>query len=79
MSVKYTTKVIGGTEYDYAYSDEGRYLVRDGVEYGEAIDPIGSGRAYYEGDVMPTDEGDEATEQDYLNALQELGVNTDEA
>ena len=79
MSVKYTTKVIGGTEYDYAYSDEGRYLVRDGIPYGEAIDPLNSGRKYTEGDVMPTDEDDEATEQDYLNALQELGVNTDEA
>lgn len=73
------TVTINGKDYTRTYSDEGRYVVRDGVEYGEAIDPIGSGRAYYEGDVMPTDEGDEATEQDYLNALQELGVNTDEA
>lgn len=73
------TVTINGKDYTRTYSDEGRYVVRDGVEYGEAIDPIGSGRAYYEGDVMPTDEGDEATEQDYLNALNELGVNTDEA
>lgn len=73
------TVTINGKEYMRTYSDEGRYVVRDGVEYGEAIDPIGSMRAYYEGDVMPTDEGDEATEQDYLNALNELGVNTDEA
>jgi hypothetical protein len=73
------TVTINGKEYMHTYSDEGRYVVRDGVEYGEAIDPIGSMRAYYEGDVMPTDDGDEATEQDYLNALQELGVNTDEA
>ena len=73
------TVTINGKDYTRTYSDDGRYVVRDGVEYGEAIDPIGSGRAYYEGDVMPTDEGEEATEQDYLNALQELGVNTDEA
>ena len=73
------TVTINGKDYTRTYSDDGRYVVRDGVEYGEAIDPIGSGRAYYEGDAMPTDEGDEATEQDYLNALQELGVNTDEA
>ena len=75
------TVTINGKDYTRTYSDEGRYVVRDGVEYGEAIDPIGSMRAYYEGDVMPTDEptDDEATEQDYLNALQELGVNTDEA
>lgn len=73
------TVTINGKDYTRTYSDEGRFVVRDGVEYGEAIDPIGSGRAYYEGDAMTTDEGDEATEQDYLNALQELGVNTDEA
>ena len=73
------TVTINGKEYMRTYSDEGRYVVRDGVEYGEAIDPIGSMREYYEGDVMPTDDGDDATEQDYLNALNELGVNTDEA
>ena len=73
---------INEKEYQRTYSDENRYVVRDGVEYGEAIDPIGSGRTYTEGDVMPTDpeqpDTEEATEQDYLEALAELGVNTDE-
>ena len=50
------TVTINGKDYTRTYSDEGRYVVRDGVEYGEAIDPIGSGRAYYEGDVMPEDD-----------------------
>ena len=72
------TVTINGKDYTRTYSDDGRYVVRDGVEYGEAIDPIGSGRAYYEGDVMPTDEGEEATEQDYLDALNELGVKPNE-
>ena len=34
-------------------SDEGRYVVRDGVSYSEAIDPLDSGRVYTEGEVMP--------------------------
>ena len=34
-------------------SDEGRYVVRDGVSYSEAIDPVDSGRVYTEGDIMP--------------------------
>ena len=59
MSVVYTTNVIGGKEYDYTYSDEGRYVVRNGVEYDIAIDPLNSGRKYTEGDVMPTEEGGE--------------------
>ena len=76
MSVVYTTTVIGGSEYDYAYSDQGRYVVRDGIPYDVAIDPLGSNRKYTEGDLIPTEE---ATEQDYIEALNELGVNTDEA
>lgn len=72
---------INGKEYERTYSDEGRYVVRDGVEYGEAIDPLNSGREYTEGDLIPQEEEtdtEEATEQDYLDALEELGVNTDE-
>ena len=38
------------------YSDEGRYVVRDGVSYSEAIDPIGTGRVYTEGEIMPPDD-----------------------
>ena len=34
-------------------SDENRYVVRDGVSYSEAIDPVDSGRVYTEGDIMP--------------------------
>lgn len=34
------------------YSDEGRYVVRDGVSYEEAIDPTEFGREYTEGDFI---------------------------
>ena len=44
---------IRNRDFIRTYSDEGRYVVRDGVSYSEAIDPIGTGRVYTEGDIMP--------------------------
>ena len=57
-------------EFVRTYSDENRYVVRDGVSYVEAIDPIDSGREYTEGEVME----EAATEADYQAALEEFGV-----
>ena len=49
-----TEKVtIRNRDFIRTYSDEGRYVVRDGVSYSEAIDPLDSGRVYTEGEVMP--------------------------
>lgn len=54
-----TEKVtIRNRDFIRTYSDEGRYVVRDGVEYTEAIDPVDSGRVYTEGDIMPVEETD---------------------
>ena len=47
------TVTIRNRDFIRTYSDEGRYVVRDGVSYSEAIDPMGSGRVYTEGDIMP--------------------------
>lgn len=71
---------INDKEYQRTYSDENRYVVRDGVSYSEAIDPVDSGRTYTEGDLIdgPIENSEETTEQDYLEALAELGVNTNE-
>lgn len=44
---------INNRDFIRTYSDEGRYVVRDGVSYSEAIDPIGTGRVYTEGEIMP--------------------------
>ena len=44
---------IRNRDFIRTYSDEGRYVVRDGVSYSEAIDPIGTGRVYTEGEIMP--------------------------
>lgn len=72
-----TTKEINGVVYDYAYSDSGYMIERDGVRYSEAVDPLGSGRLYTETDE-PIDVGTrEATEEDYKAALQILGVETE--
>ena len=54
-----TEKVtIRNRDFIRTYSDEGRYVVRDGVSYSEAIDPIGTGRVYTEGDIMPEETTD---------------------
>ena len=74
-----TTKEIDGVVYDYAYSDSGYLIERDGVRYSEAVDPLDSGRVYTETDE-PIDVGTrEATEEDYKAALKILGVETEES
>ena len=49
-----TEKVtINGKEFRKTYSDEGFMIERDGVQYSEAIDPIGfEDRVYTETDVL---------------------------
>lgn len=54
---------INGQEFVRTYSDDNRYVVRDGVSYSEAVDPAEFSRVYTEGDVMP-DEG--TTDEDYV-------------
>ena len=51
---------VGERDFIRTYSDAGRYVVRDGVEYGEACDPAELGRTYTEGDLIPEDEADAA-------------------
>ena len=43
---------INGVNSLRTYSDDNRYVVRDGVEYYEAIDPIDSVRTYTEGNLI---------------------------
>lgn len=47
---------IRNRDFIRTYSDEGRYVVCDGVEYAEAIDLLDSGRVYTEGDLLPVEE-----------------------
>ena len=74
-----TTKEINGVVYDYAYSDSGYMIERDGVRYSEAIDPLDSGRLYTETDEPIDVVTKEETVEDYKAALQILGVETEES
>lgn len=51
---------VGERDFIRTYSDAGRYVVRDGVEYSEACDPAEFGRQYTEGDLMPVDDSEAA-------------------
>ena len=73
-----TTKEINGVVYDYAYSDSGYMIDRDGVRYSEAVDPLDSGRVYTETDELIDVGTKEETVEDYKAALHELGVETEE-
>lgn len=70
------TITINNTQYQRTYSDNGFCVERDGVQYDEAIDPIDSGRTYTETDIPILT--DTAGEEDYINALESLGVNFNE-
>ena len=51
---------VNGHDFIRTYSDDGRYVVRDSVEYDEACDPAEYGRQYTEGDLMPVDDSEAA-------------------
>lgn len=53
MSVIYGTRTLDGVEYDYVYSDEGRYLVSGEQQWEEVYAPLNSGRTYTEGEFIP--------------------------
>ena len=74
-----TTKEINGVVYDYAYSDSGYMIERDGARYSEAVDPLDSGRLYTETDEPINGGTKEETVEDYKGARQILGVETEES
>lgn len=69
---------VNGRDFIRTYSGSGRYVVRDGVEYSEANDPAEFGRTYTEGELITREEWEddpnEATAEDYEQALADLGV-----
>ena len=60
-----TTKEINGVVYDYAYSDLGFMIERDGVRYSEAVAPLDSGRVYTEMDELIEIKTDDTAAEDY--------------
>lgn len=53
---------INGKEFIRTYSDNGYMVERDGVQYDEAVDPIGLGRTYTETDVRSESSNDDYAE-----------------
>lgn len=68
MAIITETYEINGRSFTRTYSDEYRYVVRDGVAYSEANDPTELGRTYEEGDIMEEYTQDMEA-QDLLNIL----------
>ena len=64
--------MIDGRQLRKTWSDAGFMIERDGAVYSEAVDPIDS-RRLYEETTIPLEE-EEATIDDYQQALSELGV-----
>lgn len=54
---------VGEKLFNRVYSDAGRYVVRDGVEYSEACDPAEFEREYTEGNLMPAEERESQAEE----------------
>lgn len=64
--------IINSIQYERTYSDSGMIIERDGVQYGEAIDPLNSCREYVETD-MPIDENlDNVSGDEFLSMLEEV-------
>lgn len=60
------------TEMVRLIADEGKALTKDGENFTPCTD-TDTAAGWYEVDA-PEDDNDEATEQDYIDALAELGV-----
>lgn len=63
-----------GVVLNRTYSDEGFYILQNetNIKYSEAVDVEGAPYTYTETDELI--ETEEATEQDYIHALNEMGV-----
>jgi hypothetical protein len=79
IRTEYYTTREDGVVLNRTFSDAGFYIVQNetGIKYSEAVDVMPCKYTYTETDE-PIPAETEATEQDYLNALNELGVKTDE-
>lgn len=68
MIISETIK-LNDTNFTKTYSDAGYYIERNGVNYVEAIDPLGSGREYTETDILI--ETESATTEEQLRQVTE--------
>ena len=59
---------MGERLFSRVYSDSGKYVVRDGVEYSEACDPAELNREYTEGNLMSSEEQEAGVDM-FLNTI----------
>ena len=64
------TVTINDRNYTETKSDSGYYIERNGINYVEAIDPLGSGREYTETDVLIRDESEPETTETKIVKIQ---------
>lgn len=68
MIISETIK-LNDTNYIKTYSDAGFYIERNGINYAEAIDMLGSGKEYTETDTLI--ETESATTEEQLRQVTE--------
>ncbi len=71
------TVTINDRNYTETKSDSGYYIERNGINYVEAIDPVGSQREYKETDIPIHDESEpESTEAKIVRIQSQTDKNT---
>ncbi len=72
--IKTEDLVINGKAFIKTFSSLGYMVEREGVQYDVAFDPAELNREYTETNIPIEGYTDEATEADYIAALEKLGV-----
>lgn len=57
------THYINNRQFTKTYSDEHRYVVREGVSYEQAWDPSEFNRTYTQGELIPIENIENATSE----------------
>lgn len=65
---------IDGKEFNRTYSSSGLFMIRDGFLYAEAVELPEYTREYTETDKYIRNLEEEATVEDYQQALERMGV-----
>lgn len=65
------TVVINDRSYTETKSDSGYYIERNGINYVEAVDPVGSQREYKETDIPIRDESEPETTETKIVKIQD--------
>lgn len=72
---------INGKQFIRTYSDKDRYVVREGITYSEACDPIEFNRQYIEGDLIIKENEEENFEdiiEEEENYIPEVAIGDEE-